>query len=223
MVIVRVLKRLLGLWKLGVAAVVVGLGLFWYCRSSVIGAGEGRIMENVEDVPECEVALVLGCARYLGKWENRYFTYRIAAVKELWDAGKIRHILVSGDNSRVGYDEPSDMKDALVELGVPAERIHCDYAGLRTLDSVVRAREVFQVERFVVVSQEFHVQRALYLARELEIEAYGYVAQDVDGERAKRTKYREELARVKAVLDVKILGTRPKFLGDPVPITCMAE
>jgi SanA protein len=212
-------RRLRGWGKGLVLSGLAGLVFFLWCRSEVIGAGEGRIMEAVVDVPECEVALVLGCSRLLsGKWENRYFNYRIDAVAELFEAGKVKHILVSGDNSRTDYDEPSDMKLALIERGIPEDRIHCDYAGFRTLDSVVRAKEVFQQDRFVIVSQEFHVQRALYLAREKGIEAYGYVARDVKGERAQKTKWREELARVKAVLDVKFLGTDPKFLGEPVLI-----
>lgn len=197
---------------------VLGVVFVVWARHSVTSAGEGRIFHAVEEVPECEVALVLGCAREIGGWPNRYFTYRMEAVRELYEAGKVREILVSGDNSRVGYDEPSDMKAALVEAGIPEERIHCDYAGFRTLDSVVRAREVFQVERMVVVSQEFHVQRALYLAREKGIEAHGFPALDVEGEAGRKTQLREELARVKAVLDVKVLGTEPKFLGEPVPV-----
>jgi SanA protein len=171
------------------------------------------------EVPECEVALVLGCARVLGDGRgNLYFKHRIAAVVELWKHGRVQHVLVSGDNSRKDYDEPNDMKDALVEAGLPADRIHCDYAGFRTLASVVRARDVFQLERFVVVSQQFHVERALYIARELGIEAYGYPARDVGGKAGAKTKAREELARVKAVLDMKVLNTQPKFRGDPVPI-----
>ena len=127
-------------------------------------------------------------------------------------------ILVSGDNSRRDYDEPTDMKEALVEAGLPEDRIHCDYAGFRTLDSVVRAKDVFLLDRFVVVSQEFHVERALYIAKELGIEAYGYPARDVGGKAGMKTKAREDLARVKAVLDMKLLNTQPKFRGEPVPI-----
>ncbi len=170
-------------------------------------------------MPQCEVALVLGCARVLPNGsKNRFFKSRIEAVKVLWEAGRINQVLVSGDNSRTEYDEPTDMKKALVEAGLPEGRIHCDYAGFRTLDSVVRAHDVFLLERFVIVSQEFHVERALYLAQELGIEAFGFPAGDIAGRAGARTKAREELARVKAVLDMKLLNTQPKFRGDPVPI-----
>ena len=125
---------------------------------------------------------------------------------------------MSGDNSRVEYDEPTDMMNALIAAGIPENRIHRDYAGFRTLDSVVRARDVFQEDAYIIVSQRFHVERALYIAKELGIEACGYPAREVGGNGGRRTKLREELARVKAVLDMRILKTQPKFRGEPVPI-----
>lgn len=209
----------LGLIALGIPAVAV-----IYSRAAITGGGEGRIFEDPHDVPPCRVALVLGCARYLPNGsENLYFKTRIAAVEELWKAGRIEHVLVSGDNSHKEYDEATDMMEALVEAGVPVDRIHRDYAGFRTLDSVVRARDVFLQDRFVIVSQKFHVQRALYIAREYGIEAFGFPARDVRGRAGLRTRAREELARVKAVLDMKILNTQPKFRGKPEPIVDVAS
>ena len=210
-------------WKiwlvLAVLAAISPFAAIAYSRAAIAKSAEGRVFEEATAVPECRVALVLGCARELpGGRPNLYFKTRMAAVVELWEAGRIEHVLVSGDNSRTDYDEPTDMKEALVAAGLPAERVHCDYAGFRTLDSVVRARDVFLLDRFVVVSQEFHVERALYIARELGIEAYGFPARDIGGRAGKRTKSREELARVKAVLDMKVLKTEPKFRGEPVPI-----
>lgn len=210
-------------WKVLVLLAVIGLVLplasILISRAAIAGSAEGRVFDTAADLPDCEVALVLGCARVLPDGRrNLYFKHRIAAVVDLWESGRVQHVLVSGDNSRKDYDEPTDMKEALVEAGLPAERIHCDYAGFRTLDSVVRARDVFQLDRFVVVSQPFHVERALYIARELGIEAYGYTARDVGGRAGMKTRAREDLARVKAVLDVKVLDTQPKFRGEPVPI-----
>lgn len=202
---------------LGVAFLVAG---FLFCRSSVIAAGKDRIFEDVSNLEPANVALVLGCASTLGDGrENLYFKHRIEATTRLWEAGKIQHILVSGDNSRPDYDEPSDMKAALVAAGLPADRIHRDYAGFRTLDSVVRARDVFQQTEFIIVSQRFHLERALYLAKELGVDAYGYPARDVGGTSGRKTQFREELARVKAVLDMKILNTQPKYRGAPVALT----
>jgi len=219
----KLVRFFLRRWKLvailGLLAVLAPLGGIWFSRAAIARSAEGRIYTAAAEVPKCEVALVLGCARVLPNGRgNLYFKYRIAAVRELWEAGRIEHVLVSGDNSRTDYDEASDMKAALVEAGLPADRIHCDFAGFRTLDSVVRARDVFQLERMIIISQRFHVERAIYLAQEFGIEAWGFPARDVGGRSGMRTRAREELARVKAVLDMKVFNTQPKFRGEPVPI-----
>jgi len=125
---------------------------------------------------------------------------------------------VSGDNSRKTYDEPADMKRALVRLGVPEDRIVCDYAGFSTLDSVVRAREVFLEEALIVVSQEFHVRRAIYIGKARGVDLIGFAARDVPRRHGIQTELRESLARFKAVLDVSLLGRRPRFLGEPIEI-----
>ena len=219
----KVVRFFLKRWKLfailGLLVALSPMVAIWIGRSVIARSADGRVFKEAADVPECEVALVLGCARLLPDGRrNLYFKHRMAAVVELWESGRVKHILVSGDNSRKDYDEPTDMKEALIEAGVPEDRIHCDYAGFRTLDSVVRAKDVFLLDRFVVVSQEFHVERALYIAKELGIEAFGFPARDVGGEAGMRTMAREDLARVKAVLDMKLLNTQPKFRGEPVPI-----
>lgn len=169
-------------------------------------------------LPEIKTALVLGCAPTLDGRPNLFFTRRIDAAARLFYAGKVSDILVSGDNGSRRYDETTAMKEALVKAGVPASRIHADYAGFRTLDSVVRAREVFGQERLIVVSQRFHNERAVFLALRHGIEAYAYNAADVTGAGGARMQAREWLARLRAVLDVTLLRTRPKFLGEPVRI-----
>jgi SanA protein len=128
----------------------------------------------------------------------------------------VEYLVVSGDNSRKDYDEPSAMREALMELGVPAERIYRDYAGFRTLDSVVRAQEIFGLDAPVFVSQRFHNQRALYLARSRGMEATAYEAWEPPLRYAMRTRAREVAARAAAVLDVRVLRRQPKFLGEPV-------
>lgn len=125
---------------------------------------------------------------------------------------------MSGDNSRSDYDESSDMKEALVQLGIPDERIFCDYAGFSTLDSVVRAKKVFLQQSMLVVSQDFHVRRAIYIGQGHGIDLVGYAAKDVEGRAGSRTRIREALARFKAVLDVEVFSRGPKFLGDTIEI-----
>jgi SanA protein len=173
-----------------------------------------------DELPVTKVGLVLGCSEHVaGGRKNLYFERRIAAAAELFHSGKVRYLLVSGDNSRADYDEPSAMRRALVAAGVPASRIVLDYAGFRTLDSVVRAKQVFGLHELTIVSQRFHNERAVYLARAHGIRAYGYDARDVSGPVALRTRLREIVSRVVAVLDVEVLHTAPHFGGprEPAP------
>lgn len=104
---------------------------------------------------------------------NGYFHNRMDTASELWKDGKATVFIVSGDNSSHAYNEPEWMKQALVERGVPEERIVCDFAGLRTLDSVVRMKEIFGVSTMIVVSQEFHNERALAIAAHEGMAALG--------------------------------------------------
>jgi SanA protein len=138
------------------------------------------------------VALVLGCSPTVGGgYTNPFFATRIQAAAELFRLGKVDYLLVSGDNRRRDYDEPSAMKEALVAAGVPQNRIYCDYAGRRTLDSVVRAGDVFGQGNIIVVSQEFHNQRAIFIAQHRGIDAIGFNAPDVDRYSAQSVFWRE--------------------------------
>ena len=180
---------------------------------------DGRIFKAATEIPNRRVGLVLGCSPHLqGTRPNFYFLYRVQAARELFDAGKIDYLLVSGDNHIRTYDEAGAMKAALVGMGIPAERIVCDYAGFSTLDSVVRAREVFGQDRITIISQRFHVQRAVFIARRKGLDAVGYCAQDLTTRYGLPTRLREQLARVKTVLDLYLLRRQPRFLGPPVII-----
>jgi SanA protein len=190
-----------------VAMAASALAIYW--------ASAGRVFDkpSVDKLPHCRAAVVLGCCKVLANGlNNLYFTRRITAAAELYKAGKVDCFIVSGDNHVKTYDEATDMKNSLVEAGVPADRIVCDYAGFRTLDSVVRAKKVFGVDSFIVVSQADHVRRAVFTARGFGCDAYGYAAPDVNGRYSVKTRIREQFAKVAAVLDV-ILRRGPKFLG----------
>ena len=136
----------------------------------------------------------------------------------LYRQGKASYFLVSGDNATLSYNEPREMRRALIRAGIPAERIYSDYAGFRTLDSIVRANAVFGQESFTIVSQGFHNERALYLARHFGIKAIGFNARDVRAYSGLKTRARELMARVLCLLDVYILDKQPKFLGDKIAI-----
>ena len=145
---------------------------------------------------------------------NLFYTTRIEAARMLYERGKIHHILVSGDNSTAAYNEPEAMRKSLVKAGIPERDITLDYAGFRTLDSVVRASEVFgQGSGFTIISQPFHVERALFIARANHIDAIGYGSANISIELGLRTYIREIGARWIAVYDV-LFGTDPVVLGD---------
>jgi SanA protein len=185
------------------------------CDWHVAGASDGLVYSDPADTPRREVALVLGTAKYVqGGRLNLFYQPRIDAAAKLFKAGKVRGIVVSGDNGRADYDEPTQMKADLVALGVPAEFITCDYAGFRTLDSVHRLERVFQESSYIVVSQDFHVRRALYIARDRGHNAVALAVRTPGGYWGAKVRLREVLARAKAVLDVNILKSNPKYLGD---------
>lgn len=215
-------NKRLWLW-LSIGAVFGVAGSIWgmieYADWVVTRAAVGRIYSTTERLPAARVALVLGCAQKTANGrENLYFRYRMDACEALYAANKVEYFLLSGDNSRVGYDEPSDMKEALVARGLPAERLICDYAGFSTLDSVLRAKTIFLTEELLVVSQEFHVARAIYLGRQNEMVMIGFAASDVAGVHGVKTNWREKLARVKALIDVNLTKRQPKFGGDVIRI-----
>ncbi|MES2514234.1 MAG: ElyC/SanA/YdcF family protein [Bacteroidota bacterium] len=180
---------------------------------------EKQIYADLHTVPPRKVGLVLGASKKSVRGTaNMYFTYRILAAYELFKAKKVQYLLVSGDNHIKGYDEPSDMRDALMALGVPDSCIVLDYAGFRTLDSVVRCNEVFGEDSITIISQEFHNQRALFIANKNSINAIAFNAKEVNKNYSFKTRIREYFARVKCVLDIYILSTSPKFLGKQIKI-----
>ena len=200
---------------------LLGLIGIMYAYAHIDAYAEAKVYTATEDIPFRKVGLVLGCSKHLANGRlNRYFQYRIAAASELYQAGKITYILVSGDNSRDDYDESTDMMDALVECGVPRDHIVRDFAGFSTLDSVVRAKAVFLEEQLTVISQDFHVRRAIYIGAAHDVDLIGYVAEDVSGRGGLKTQMREYLARFKTVLDVSILDREPKFYGKTITIGC---
>ncbi len=198
--------------------VLLAAGVVLYANLTAIWASSGRLFTDVSKIPATKVGLVLGTTAGSGDWENPYFRYRIDAAAEVWQANKIETLIVSGDNRSPYYNEPEKMKQALIARGIPADRIVCDYAGLRTLDSVVRAKEIFGAKSLLVISQRFQNERAIYLAKANGIDAYGYDAKDVDTHTGIRTKVREIGARVKMWLDVNFLNTRPTHLGEKIEL-----
>lgn len=189
----------------------------------VVSATRSLIVDNIDRLERHDVGVVLGTSPFT-RYGNRnlLFDHRMLAAAELYAAGKVRHLLVSGANPDHTYNEPRKMYQALRRLGVPDAAITLDFAGFRTLDSIVRARRVFDLERFVVISQRYHAYRALFIARHNGIRAVAYVRPEEDPRQPLRAEAREYLARVMAVLDLFLLSTQPRFLGAPRPIELVA-
>lgn len=199
------------------AGVLACVSLVAYAYVTAIWASRGRIFTEVSHVPKTKVGLVFGTTSRVAGKENLYFRYRIDAATQIWKAGKIQTIIVSGGRSGY-YNEPNKMKQSLIEHGIPAGRIVCDFEGLRTLDSVVRAKEIFGTDSILFISQRFQLERAIYLAKANGIKASGYDARDVESNAGIKTKLREVGARVKMWLDVNLLNTRPLHLGEKIEL-----
>lgn len=195
--------------------------ILWVAVASllVVRAARGRTYSDIDAIPARRVGLVLGCSRFVADGRrNSFFDNRIAAAAALMRAGKIRYLIVSGDHHVQGYDEPRDMKDSLIQAGVPADRIYCDYAGFRTMDSIVRAKEIFGQTAITVISQEFHNQRAIFIARNRGVDAIAFNAPEVDAYGSFKTKCRESVARANMLLDLFVFHRGPKFLGEKISI-----
>jgi SanA protein len=193
---------------------------WWILRS-----GQPRIFAKIEDTPAHEVALVLGTSRLAadGHSMNPFFAGRMDAAAALYHAGKVKHLLLSGDNGREGYDEPTWMRDALIQRQVPLEAITLDYAGFRTLDSVARAKVVFGLRQCLIVTDDFHIARSLFLAKAHDLDAQGFASGPVPWERSKKTRIREIASRAMAWLDIYLFRTKPKFYGPHVEIRFSAK
>ncbi len=177
-----------------------------------------QMFDDVQSIEHKKVGLLLGTSKYVKRgWVNLYYKYRINAAVKLYKAGKIDYILVSGDNGTKQYDEPNTMKKDLIAAGVPSERIFLDYAGFRTLDSVVRCKAVFGESDIIIISQQFHNERALFIANRKKLNAIAYNAKDVPMEYSIRVAIREKLARVKMCFDL-VFNVPPKFYGPQVKI-----
>ena len=181
----------------------------------VVMSTRSRIFSDVDDLPVNSVALVLGTSNKLrGGSVNPFFENRIQTAALLYSKGKVSHFLLSGDNRTVYYNEPQDMLNALVKLGVPDSVITLDYAGLRTLDSIIRSKEIFGQDKLIIITQPFHSYRALFISQFYDIDAVALQTPELAYETGLKTYVREYFARTKAIIDLYILRKAPRHLGE---------
>jgi SanA protein len=177
------------------------------------------LYDELGPVPPCKTAIVLGTSQYLKDGsKNPYFTYRMDAAEKLFRSGKVRFLILSGDNRVNDYNEPKSMQQALMRRGLPDSCLVLDYAGLRTFDSMVRCREIFGQDSVIVVSQQFHNSRAAFISKRIGLICFGYNAQRVTTQQQWKISVREFFSRIKCVLDLYVLNTKPRHLGEKIKI-----
>lgn len=212
--------RLLLWWTLGLVALFVLL-----CNRWVINSTDAYLYKDYALLPQNDVGIVLGTSSYTREGKpNPQFYARVQAAAELYRLGKVKHLIVSGANPDSSYNEPRRMWKELTKAGIPAKDITMDFAGFRTLDSLARASHVFDLQRCTVITQRYHAYRAAFLGKKLGLRVAVYLAPiEPGGGMGTRNPPREVLARALAVLDLFVLRTQPKFLGQREPIEMPAE
>ena len=193
------------------------IGLF-ICNAIIVNNAKGKLYTAVNEIPYNRVGILLGTSKTtIHGFDNAFYNNRIAAAVELLKNNKIKYLVISGDNSRTTYDEPTAMRNDLINAGIDSSRLFLDYAGFRTFDSMKRLKEVFGQDSVTIISQRFHNERALYLAKRLNIYAIAFNAKDVSNSAGFRTSIREKFARIKVFVDF-LFGKKPRFLGPKVTI-----
>lgn len=184
----------------------------------IVDTAKDKLYSDSKLIPFNNVGLLLGTSKYTTHGNgNPYYDYRIEAALKLLKEGKIKYIIVSGDNSREDYNEPASMRLDLMNAGIDSSIIYLDYAGFRTFDSIIRLKEIFGQDSVTIISQQFHNERAIYTAAKVGIVAIAFNATDVSNRQGLKTQLREKLARVKTFLDFWF-GKKPKFLGSKIII-----
>lgn len=201
------LFRLFRLFLSGVFALIL---FFAACNAWVIVSTANRVFSELEEVPATDVGLVLGTSKKFANGQpNSYFEGRMDAAARLYKEGKVKHLILSGDNRTRYYNEPADMQQALVKRGVPKSIISADNAGLRTLDSVERSSRIFGKKEIIVITQRFHSYRAVFIGQHYGINTYAFAAESLPVKASLNLLFREFLARTMAVLDLYVLNHLP--------------
>lgn len=201
---------LLGVFSAITAVLVFAVFAIYH---AVTTAGSGKIYTIKDDVPARQVALVLGARVYKNGRLSPVLADRVDTAITLYDRGVVKKLLMSGDNRRENYNEVTAMRDYAIERGVPSDDVVRDFAGFRTYDSLYRARELWDLDELIIVSQQFHLPRSMYIAEKLGIDAIGVVAEGRYYPRSLRRASRREVgARLLAWIDIQV-GRDPYFLG----------
>ncbi len=208
------IKRLIvGFISIIVLMLIVAIGLDRWISWKT----KDYIYDEVQALPHRQVGVVLGTAKYYRTGViNQYYLYRIQGAINAYNSGKVKYLLLSGDNALQSYNEPMTMRRDLMAAGIPSSDIVLDYAGFRTLDSIVRTRKVFDTNDFLIITQRFHCERALFIALHMGIQAQCFAVPSPKD--ILTVRVREIFARLGALNDLYILNRQPRFLGPLIPI-----
>lgn len=177
-----------------------------------------KIYAKSTDCESAYTGIVLGARVYKSGRPSSYLRDRLDASVILYQEGKIKRFLLSGDHGKKSYDEVNQMRKYLIGKGVPNKHIFMDHAGFDTYSTMARAKKVFEVDKAIVITQDFHLERSLFLAHKHGIDAYGFIADKTKYRNLKYMYFREFFAKMKAFFDV-VRNREPRFLGDKIPIT----
>ncbi|AWX13426.1 hypothetical protein CEP49_02095 [Mergibacter septicus] len=202
----KIILLILGLSA--VIAILINFYISWSTRE--------QIYIQLENTPYRPYAIVLGTAKYsINNRINPFYHHRLLSAYQLFTQKKVDHLLLSGDNRTIRYNEPKSMYQDLQKMGIPSSAMTLDFAGFRTLDSVIRAKKIFQAEPFTLISQKFHCERALFIANYHHINAICFATPTPIG--YQQVQIREFFARIRAVWDV-LTNKEPYYLGKPEPL-----
>ena len=196
---------------------VIGAGIIFVVNWYILKSTKSQIFYEQDKLSEKQTALLLGARVYSDGRLSHIMQDRAETAIEIYKMGKVDKILISGDHGTSEYDEVNTIKDYLLKKGVKSEDVFTDHAGFDTYDSVYRARDIFEVDSMIIVTQKFHLPRAVYIANSLGVESVGIVADKRRYVDKERNMIRESISRVKALLNV-IFKAQPKFLGEVISI-----
>ncbi len=177
---------------------------------------------SIKDATTSEVGIILGARVHYKGLLSDILRDRTQTAINLYHSGKIKKILMSGDNGSIYYDEVTPVKKYLIKNKIPEDKIFLDYAGFDTYDTMYRAKNIFSVENAIVITQKFHLPRALFLCKKVGIKCSGTIADKQKYTQEKYVQWREYFANVKALFDV-LFNSKPKFLGEKVDMTKAQE
>ncbi|ULL19562.1 hypothetical protein DVH26_01435 [Paenibacillus sp. H1-7] len=187
--------------------------------NAIVKTAASPYILSVEDAPQADAILVLGARVYADGSVSKILNDRLEVALELNRASKSDKFIVSGDHGQIDYDEVNTMRRFLQERNVEPQHIFMDHAGFSTYESMYRARDIFQAQKVLIVTQEYHLLRAVYTARQLGLDAYGVASDKQLYQGMPRYELRELLARAKDFIFVHLLKPEPTYLGEPIPVS----